>query len=149
MAIIAQHWYWTVCVGQFIISPCIALPLFLFPHSLSLLIFHFVWPQHLRVIQTPTLPTLRHLETLQFHPIWARHPPHSPFHQVPSPTIAYSSYAHLHPVCLLFIYHPLCPVFKSSLCLYRCTLLLLLLLGNCWKLLLDKNFKGFYTIEST
>lgn len=51
--------------------------------------FFLVWLQHLRVIQIPTLPTLRHLETLQFHPTWARPPPQSPFHQVPRPSIVF------------------------------------------------------------
>lgn len=37
--------------------------------SLSVLFPPAVWLQHLRVIQTPTLPTLRHLETQQFPPI--------------------------------------------------------------------------------
>lgn len=78
-----------------VITPCISMTLvvfffnYYFHISLSLLFPPAVWLQHLRVIQIPTLPTLRHLETQQFHPIWARHPPQSPFHQVPPPTICF------------------------------------------------------------
>lgn len=51
---------------------------------LHILFFSCVWLQHIRLIQMPTLPTLMHLETLQFHPIWTHLPPQSPCHQVPS-----------------------------------------------------------------
>lgn len=80
-----------------VITPCNSLTLlfffffeYYFRISLSLLFPPAVWLQHLRVIQIPTLPTLRHLETQQFPPISARHPPQSPFHQVPPPTICFS-----------------------------------------------------------
>lgn len=68
-----------MCVLWFVITPYITLPLFV-------LIVPCLWLQQLRVNHIPTLPILRHLETLQFHPIRARHPLQSPFYQVPLPS---------------------------------------------------------------
>lgn len=82
-----------------------------------LLIFPCVWQQHLRVIQIPTLPTLTHLETLQFHPIRAHHLPQSPFHQVP-PSLPLSppSYPHVCTLTTVFLYSSLtCCVLWASL----------------------------------
>lgn len=102
----------------FVIVPYIFLHCFYSHIHCLLLIFPCVWQQHLRVIQIPTLPTLTHLETLQFHPIRAHHLPQSPFHQVP-PSLPFfpsilSTCMHPYYSFSLFISHLLCPLGQSA-----------------------------------
>lgn len=106
--------------------------------------FPCVWLQHLRVIQIPTLPILKHLETLQSHPIWAHHPHPSHFHQVSHPhycSLLKHTHTHVHTHSLWYVsftLNPLCPLGVSSLYLKRC----------CWVLCHWKYLKWVCCVSS-